>query len=177
MKSPAPRAASAAIAALVLLTCPVGADQSLSEVPGRPALPEFDLVDTDGNRHRSEDYLGQPLVVNFWATWCPPCRAEMPALQRAWEQLAKDGISVLGINVGEDAETVRSFIDEQPVELPLLLDPDTQASQRWPMRGLPTTFVVDGAGHLVYQAIGERDWDDPALLQRVRALQANPASD
>lgn len=174
----------ALLVALILLASPALALAAQSQpaieltpVPGRPLAPDFDLADAGGQPHRNADYLGRPLIVNFWATWCPPCRAEMPALQRAWEALRDEGVGLIAINVGEDAETVEAFLAEHPVDFPLPLDPDMRASQRWPMRGLPTTFVVDGSGRLVYQAAGERAWDHPDLLAQVRALRSLPSAD
>jgi thiol-disulfide isomerase/thioredoxin len=117
--------------------------------------------------------LGQTLIVNFWATWCPPCRAEMPAMQRASEALAQNGIEIIAINVGEDAETIQTFLEEVPVSFPLPMDTDSSVTQRWPLRGLPTTFVVAADGRILFEAAGERDWDDPALLEKVRGLNAD----
>ena len=161
------------ITLLLAAATPAGAQQAgsgLTPLPDRPLAPDFTLTDLDGNRHRLADYRGRVLIVNFWATWCPPCRAEMPSMQRAWEQLEGEGIVILGIDVGEDEDTVFQFTADYPVEFPLLLDRDSAVIDRWPVRGLPTTFVVDGAGRIVYQAIGGREWDDPRLLAPVRAL-------
>ena len=92
-------------------------------------------------------------------------------MQRAWEQLQGEGILMLGINVGEDEDTIFPFTADYPVDFPLLLDRESAVTGQWPVRGLPTTFVVDPAGRIVYRAIGSREWDDPALLALVRALR------
>lgn len=92
-------------------------------------------------------------------------------MQRAWEQLQDEGIGVIAINVGEDAESIEAFVEQVPVSFPLPMDTDSAVTQRWPLRGLPTTFVLAPDGRLVYKATGEREWDDPALLDRVRALK------
>ena len=147
------------------------AGQGLTAIPDRPPAPDFRLPDLDGGLHRLSDYRGRVVIVNFWATWCPPCRAEMPSMQRAWEKLEKEGIVMLGIDVGEDEDRVFQFTADYPVEFPLLLDRDSAVIGRWPVRGLPTTFVVDPRGRLAYRAIGGREWDDPALLDLVRGLQ------
>lgn len=164
--------------ATLLLTAamaqPASADQGLlMPMPEAPQAPAFELNGPDGESYRLSDFHGQPLIINFWATWCPPCRAEMPAMQRAWEQLQPDGIGVIAINVGEGADEVKAFIEQVPVSFPLPLDTDSKVTQRWPLRGLPTTFVMAPDGRLVYKATGEREWDDPALLEMVRALKAN----
>jgi len=145
-------------------------DIDLTPMPERPPAPEFQLADADGKPFHLVDLKGAPAIVNFWATWCPPCRAEMPAMQRASDQLAEDGATVIAINVGESADTVRTFRDAIAVTFPLLLDTDSSVSQRWPMRGLPTTFVLDPDGRIAYIAEGERAWDHPDLLAQVRAL-------
>ncbi len=145
--------------------------QALTPLADRPPAPEFDLRDMDGTLHRMSDYRGRVVIVNFWATWCPPCREEMPSMQRAYEQLRQEGIQMLAINIGEDEDTIFAFTADYPVEFPLLLDLDSATIQSWPVKGLPTTFVVDAQGRLAYRAIGGREWDDPDLLATVRALK------
>jgi peroxiredoxin len=161
-------------ALLVLFSLPSAAQQAgkgLTPLVDQPPAPDFSLVDMDGEVYRLSDLRGRVVIVNFWATWCPPCREEMPSMQRAWEQLEAEGIVMLGINVGEDEDTIFEFTANYPVDFPLLLDRDSKIIGQWPVRGLPTTYVVDPDGRLVYQAIGSREWDDPALLSLVRALQ------
>ena len=166
------RLIAAALAALAAAFAPASwAAETLTPVEGAPAAPDFNLPDMDGDALRLSDLRGKVVIVNFWATWCPPCREEMPSMQRAWEQIRAEGILMLGINVGEDEDTIFQFTADYPVDFPLLLDADSSVTGRWPVRGLPTTFVVDPAGRLVYQAIGSREWDDPDLLAKVRALK------
>jgi peroxiredoxin len=176
MKTPLIALGALALAGLVALILSGGAvvaknPQTLTAVPGRPPAPDFDLRDPDGKPVRLSDFQGKPLIVNFWATWCPPCREEMPSMQRAHEALAKDGIGLIAINVGEDADTVAQFVASAQVEFPLPLDEASDVVTRYPVRGLPTTFVVDPQGRLAYVATGGREWDDPALLAQVRALR------
>ena len=147
-------------------------DQSLHPVePPQPA-PDFSLPDVDGELHHITDYLGKPVIVNFWATWCPPCREEMPSMNRAWHAVRDEGIAMLAINVGEDEDTVFTFTADYPVDFTLLLDESGVVVEEWGVLGLPTTLVVDPQGRIVYRAVGGRAWDDPVLLDRVRALQA-----
>jgi len=156
---------------VALAACAQRPGEGLTPVAGKPQAPDFRLTDADGNSHRLADYRGKVVIVNFWATWCPPCRAEMPSMQRAWEQLQSEGITMLAINVGEDEDTIFQFTANYPVEFPLLMDLDSKVTGKWPLRGLPTTFVVDPQGRLVYRAVGGREWDDPELLEPVRALR------
>jgi len=153
-----------------LATMAAAEQQGLTALPDRPEAPDFTLPDVDGDSHRLSDYRGKVVIVNFWATWCPPCRKEMPSMQRAWERTKDEGILMLAVDVGEDEDTVFAFQGQTPVDFPLLLDQDSAVTTAWPVRGLPTTFVVDTQGRLAYRAVGGREWDDPALLSTVRDL-------
>jgi peroxiredoxin len=145
--------------------------QTLTPIAPRPEAPGFELVDVDGATLRLADFRGRPVIVNFWATWCPPCREEMPSMERAWVRLREQGVAMVAINVGEDEETVFRFTADYPVTFPLLLDRDGVVVERWPVRGLPSTFVVDPDGRVAYRAIGGRAWDAPELLRQVLALR------
>lgn len=146
-------------------------NQGLTPIPERPAAPGFELKDPDDRPLRLADYQGKPIILNFWATWCPPCREEMPSMQRAHEAVSGDGIALIAINVGEDADTIEQFLANYPVDFPLPMDLDSKVVQSYPVRGLPTTFVIDPDGRLTYVATGGREWDDPKLLDQVRALR------
>jgi len=148
--------------------------QLLNEVPERPTAPDFSIKDIDGSVHTLSAYRGKVVIVNFWATWCPPCREEMPSMERAWEKLRHEDIVMLAINVGEDEDTIFQFTADYPVEFPLLLDRESAVIGSWPVRGLPTTFVIDPQGKIVYRAIGGRDWNAEGVLQQIRALKLPP---
>ena len=92
-------------------------------------------------------------------------------MQRAWDHLKKEGIMLLAINVGEDEDAIFQFTANYPVEFPLLMDQDSSVINRWPVKGLPTTFVVDVNGKIAYRAIGGRKWDDPKLLAIIKTLK------
>ena len=142
---------------------------SLTKVPPRPA-PDLALERLDGSILNPDDLKGMTLIVNFWATWCPPCRKEMPALQRAWESLRDENILLLGIAVGENKTAVAEYVEKMKLDFPIALDPTTDSSSEWAVRGLPTTYVVDPSGQIVLEAVGERDWDDSAILDQIRAV-------
>jgi peroxiredoxin len=149
------------------------APQTLTPVPARPAAPDFTLTDLDGKAHRLRDARGKVVLVNFWATWCPPCRQELPSMQRAWQRLKGEGFAMYAVDIGEDEETILPFVLSTGVELtfPILLDRDSAVLKAWPVIALPTTFVLDSEGHIVYRAVGGREWDDPGLLATMRALR------
>ncbi len=139
----------------------------------RPA-PAFNFPDRDGMAHTLQDYAGQVLVVNFWATWCPPCVRELPALDRLQQQLAADGVVVLGVNLGESAEEIDTFLQRVvDVEFTLLLDPVMHASREWGIRGLPTTYIIDDHGTILFEVLGDKHWDDPVIVEQIRAVTAS----
>ncbi len=163
--------ALSALLGLAATAWAAGGGKGMTAMPDRPPAPELDMRDLDGVQHTLAAHRGKVLIVNFWATWCPPCREEMPSMERAWQAVRDQGIVLLAINVGETEEQIWNFTGNYPVTFPLLLDEDGSGTQRWPVQGLPTTYVVDAEGRLAFRAIGGRDWDDPALLDQVRALR------
>ena len=143
----------------------------MSVVTGTPAAPPLALPDIDGKPIDMAAYRGRLVLVNFWATWCPPCRREFPSLNRVQKLFKPSELAVLAVNVGEDAETIFSFTGATDVTI--LLDRDSTAMRRWPVKGLPTTFIVDKQGRLALRAVGGRDFDDPAIVAQMRALLKN----
>jgi len=146
-------------------------DQTLTPVPGAVPAPDFELPDTDGRMHRLSAYRGKTVILNFWATWCPPCREEIPSMNRAWRQLRDAEVVILAVDVGEDEDTIFVFTADYPADFPLLLDRDGTVIGEWPVKGLPTTFVIAPDGTIAYRAIGGRAWDGPGILEVVRALR------
>lgn len=137
----------------------------LLPVMNRPMAKEFALKDFEGHLHTLSHYRGKVVLVNFWATWCPPCLKEMPSMERLWKELAGKGLVVLAINIGESADNVENFGFQYGLSFPLLLDKEDTTGRDWLVRGLPTSYVVNREGKVVFQAIGERDWDDPGLKE------------
>jgi len=135
------------------------------------AAPALKMADLDGKIHDLSVLKGKVVVVNFWATWCPPCRREMPSLERLRRHLGAQGLEVVAVDVGEDADTVFSFTGqlEPAPSFPLLLDRDSAAMQLWKVKGLPTTFVVDAQGRVVHRAVGGREFDHDAIVRQLRS--------
>jgi peroxiredoxin len=150
--------------------------EQLKPIPSRPPAPEFALPDIDGEIHRLSDYRGRVVLLNFWATWCPPCREEMPAMQRTWEQLRDEDFVILAVNVGEDADQIFTFTGNYDVDFPLLMDQDSSVIRDWPIKGLPTSYVIDPAGRVAYRAIGGRAWDSEKVIEQLRGLMTGPES-
>jgi len=158
--------------ALFLFSIAAPAKQTLTLIPDKPQAADFELKDMDGELRTLADYQGKPLIINFWATWCPPCRAELPSMNRGWEKIKDEGIAMLAVNVGEDEDTIFMFMGNYPIEFDLLLDHSGEIVKQWPVKGLPTTFVLDPEGRIVYRAIGGREWDSDTLLDMVRGLKS-----
>ena len=144
------------------------AEQSLDTVDR--ALPEFDLASVGDGQWQAESLQGKPWVINFWATWCPPCVEEIPSMNAAWEALESQGVGMLAINAGEGQDAVDGFLKKIPIDFPTLLG-DVDTLSNWSVMALPTTIVVNAQGQVVYEALGPREWDDAALLEKVLELR------
>ena len=156
---------------LAALTGVAHAEQKMTAIPGNIMAPDFVLQDTEGNTHRLSDYRGKPVIINFWTTWCPPCREELPSMNRAWHLLEKEGIAMLALNMGEDEDAIFIFSADYPTDFPILMDQSGEVIEQWPVKGLPTTYVIAPDGTFAYRAIGSREWDDKVLLDAIRALK------
>jgi peroxiredoxin len=144
--------------------------QTLARLDKPFPAPGFALKGEDGRTYRLADYRGKVVVLNFWATWCPPCREEMPSMERAHRKLRGEHIVLLAVNVGESEEQIFEFTGRYPVTFPLPLDLDGAVLRQYPVVGLPTTFVIDPRGMVTHRAIGGREWDDDRLLGVLRQL-------
>jgi thiol-disulfide isomerase/thioredoxin len=142
---------------------------ALTSISQPYAAPALKLPDLDGKLLDLATLRGKVVLINFWATWCPPCRREMPSLERLRQRLADQGLTVLAVDVGEDADTVFSFTGqlEPAPAFPLLLDLDSRAMQAWKVKGLPTTFVADAQGRVIYRAVGGREFDHEAIVKQL----------
>lgn len=121
--------------------------------------PDFDALDTAGNRVRLSELQGRIVVLNFWATWCEPCRVEMPLLQARASELESQGLVVVGVDFDEPADVVRAFQTELKLSFPLLLDPGGRINAMYRVLAYPTTFFVDGRGVIRFQHLGVMDDD------------------
>jgi cytochrome c biogenesis protein CcmG/thiol:disulfide interchange protein DsbE len=130
---------------------------------GHPA-PDFTLTALDGSEVSLSDFRGQPVVLNFWATWCPPCRAEVPALQSVSESLAGE-VVILGVSLQESPSTVSQFADEFGISYPVVLDQSAEAYLMYRVRSIPTTFFIDERG--VVTEVFSGPLNEPLLLARL----------
>jgi peroxiredoxin len=134
------------------------------------AAPSLALQDLAGHEHRLADYRGKVVLVNFWATWCEPCRAEMPSMDRLRRSLAGQPFEVLAVNLAEPLSRIERFAGETPLGFPLLRDRDGMVGKAWGARVLPASYLVGRDGRIRYVAYGELDWSSDAVRSKVIEL-------
>ena len=148
-------------------------------LPPRPA-PDFSLQDMDGEDYRLSDFRGKVVLLNFWATWCPPCRREMPSMQRLYLKYRARGLAVVAVNQWEDPDLVFEFAGRLSLEptFPILFDRESRIAEQFDVKGLPTTYLLDRDGSIRFRAIGGREFEaagdrgreGPARCQAVLAM-------
>ena len=138
---------------------------ALTELTEPLDAPAFALLDMDENSHSLDGYRGKVILMNFWATWCPPCRREMPSMERLYQTLKHEGFVVLAVNQWEDPDHVFAYIGQLSTDptFPILFDPESQVAEAYGVKGLPTTFLIDKHGRIRYRAVGGREFDHPEV--------------
>ena len=142
------------IGAAVLLNGSLGAGQEqfddliLQPIEVDQPAPELTLFDLDGKQVSLSDFKGQVVLLNNWATWCPPCREEMPEFKAYFEKYKAEGFQVIAVEAGQPENEVRTFVEEQGLEFIILLDPENQSLVTFQHSSLPNSFVIDRRGHL-----------------------------
>ncbi len=137
--------------------------------------PDFAAPDLSGQAVRLSAHRGRVVLVNVWATWCPPCREEMPSMEVLHQRLKDRGFVLLAVSEDEGGpDAVKSFVEQTKVSFPVLLDPDGDVGRKYGVWGFPESFLVDREGRIVERVIGPRDWATPAQIARIEALLAAP---
>jgi peroxiredoxin len=160
---------------LMLLVLP-GCSSPPSTAPGGPAAvgqpaPDFTLSDLAGKPVSLADFRGKVVIVNFWATWCPPCRAEMPSMELLHRELADEGLVMLAINIEKTGrQTVPAFLATSPHSFPILFDDQEEVQKRYGVYKFPESFVVRKDGVIDDKVIGAIDWAHPQSIAYFRDL-------
>ena len=137
--------------------------------------PDFSLMDLSGKRAELAEFRGQYVLLNFWATWCPPCVKEMPSMDVLYQRYRDRGFAVVAISSDkEGAQLVRSFTEKLGVSFRILLDPDGRISEAYGAKNLPVSFLLDRQGNVIAAAQGAREWDSPEALSALEEIIAPP---
>ncbi|MDY0211453.1 MAG: TlpA disulfide reductase family protein [Desulfuromonadaceae bacterium] len=153
------------------------ADTTLSQAQVREAdapekvAPDFTLTDMQGKEVTLSDLRGQVVLVNFWATWCPPCRQEMPSMEVLYQQLRTHGVELLAINIEENGpKAVTDFLANKSHSFPILFDQDARVQRLYHVSRFPETFIIDRNGNIVEHVVGAIDWMQPSVVDFLRSL-------
>jgi thiol-disulfide isomerase/thioredoxin len=165
------RAGWVAVMCAFLLAAPARSAPALAPWSGGPA-PALALKDVEGRPHSLAAYRGKVVLINFWATWCEPCRQEMPSLQRLRDKLAGKPFVVLAVNVDEPEARVRQFLAKTQLELPVLMDPNKTATREWGVKLLPVTFIIGTDGRVRYRLVGDLDWSSETVVGVISQLMS-----
>ena len=149
-------------------------------LPDGTMAPSLELPRINGDTADLAQYRGRPVIVNIWATWCPPCVREMPSLQRVYERFGEEGLEILAVAVddlpgerqpdGRIEGLVSRFVDEYGLTFPVMIDPTGRTEQRFGTEFLPTTVLIDREGRIRVTEVGGRAWDEPPYLNMIQAL-------
>jgi thiol-disulfide isomerase/thioredoxin len=158
--------------ALGMAALPVWAQRSydVTPWPARQPLPPLQALDLQGRTWTLDGLRGRGVVLNFWATWCPPCRAEMPSLQQLAEIYGPEQLQVLALNVGEGPARIVQYLQSSGLQLTVLLDPRNEAARAWGATVLPTTILIDAEGRPRQRVRGELDWSGREAAALVEPL-------
>jgi len=154
----------AAIAAALALSLP-----ALAGSEGGPA-PAFSLASRAGSQVSLAQYKGQVVMINFWASWCGPCRQEMPLLESIYKKYSKMGFTLIGVNVEPDSNAANEWLKATPVSFPILYDKDSKVSKLYDVEGMPSTVIIDRTGKLRKLHRGYKPGDENEYLDSIRAL-------
>ena len=153
----------------IVLLCSFAGAADLKPWAGGPP-PALALKDLDGRAHRLADYRGKVVLVNFWATWCGPCRDEMPSIQELKDKMAGKPFVVLAVNLDEPESRIRKFLSQMKLDFAILLDPERKVARAWRARILPATYIIGADGKIRYSLVGEINWAHEHIVARISEL-------
>lgn len=134
------------------------------------SAPHFAVTTESGKRLTQASFGGKLLVLNFWATWCPPCVEEMPSLNEFARQLNKDGVIVLGVSIDKNEQAYKRFLQQGQVSFETARDEQANIPTEYGTFKWPETYVIDTSGRVIQKMIGAKDWTDPQLVNSIRSL-------
>lgn len=147
-----------------------GSYLGIQEYPAPSEAKEFTLKDAANKKVNLKDFRGKVVMLNFWATWCGPCRDEMPSMEKLYQQFKEKGFVILAVASGEDANSVNKFVKQYNLTFPALVDSDYRVSDSYKIWALPTTYFINSRGQIIGKAQGGRDWDTKQANQYITSL-------
>jgi peroxiredoxin len=167
----APRAAP--VAALTTAKLRDRLEASGLSVPKQPMIADdFELSTLEGAKVKLSSYRGKVVFLNFWATWCPPCRGEMASMEKLWQRFGDRGLEIVAVDLKEAQATVSKFVKDNSLTFAVLLDADAAVGSGWGVQSIPTTYLIDRKGGILARTIGGREWDTPEMLSLFEAILA-----
>jgi len=160
----------AAAALAVLCLAPTARAAANAPLSTGAAAPSFQLDSLDGKSVNLADYKGQVVLLNFWASWCGPCRKEMPILDQLHKQYHNKGFTLVGVNVEPDSKDALGMLKSVPVSFPILFDRSSVASKLYQVEGMPNTVIIDRAGRVRYIHRGYKPGEENEYLDQIRSL-------
>ncbi|NIR96654.1 MAG: TlpA family protein disulfide reductase [Gammaproteobacteria bacterium] len=146
-------------------------EPEVRQLTNRYLADGFYLKDLDGDLRRLEDFRGRVVLLNFWATWCPPCREEMPSMQQLYQDRTDEGLTVVAVSVDRGSpEEVRAYVEELELTFPVLHDRDNRVSDRYRIPGVPVSYLVDRRGRIAYKVLGSIDWSRESAIHAIEGL-------
>jgi len=135
---------------------------------------DFTLEDLEVSAVSLKDFQGKVVFLNFWATWCPPCRVEMPAMEKLWQKFKQEDFVILAVDLRERKEKINSFVKTNGYTFPVLLDSMGAVANTYGIRAIPTTYLLDPEGRIVGKALGARDWASQNAFKLIEHLLSKP---
>jgi thiol-disulfide isomerase/thioredoxin len=159
-------------ALVVSLSFAAGVQAAGFEARAATPAPELAARDLAGAPKTLSDYRGKVVLLNFWASWCPPCLREMPSLERLRIKMAGRPLEIVALDSAEAPDEVKAYLSKMALGFPILLDPDGMNTRRWKVFALPTTFLLDAEGQVRYVLTGPTEWDEGEALEVIESLLA-----
>ncbi|MDQ1363552.1 MAG: hypothetical protein QG652_1413 [Pseudomonadota bacterium] len=158
---------------IIFLLAGIGAvhASNLQAVDASTITPALKLRDLNGKEHDLSQYRGQIVLVQFWATYCTPCRKEMPSMNNLMKKMGKVPFRILAVNMGETDEEVKTFVKEVKPDFPILMDPDGHSITDWKVFAAPSNFIVGPDGKVRYTLFGGVEWDSDELVTTLKAIK------
>lgn len=154
-------------------------EQSINELIGKlgggtPKQPvkitDAEIMTLDGKTSKLSDFNGKLIMLNLWATWCPPCRAEMPSMQKLYDDFKNKDFVIMAVSQGEDLNTVKKFLKSNNYSFPIFIDKNNEIARAYSTGSIPTTYLIDKEGFLIAQFIGGRDWNSKESIDLMNEL-------